>query len=158
MEIQEIMDPQVVEDSHQDEVHLEEADPPDHQEDQLVPLETQDPWKSRTPRPTGTPRTCRTPRTSRTSNWTTLCSWKSASPTSSIGYLRSRKNFYWNGRCCIKTGSTASSCKQLNKSKRTKKRMRRRKASFLDIAHASHQNTFQHILATIPYYDGTGEM
>ena len=26
----------------------------------------------------------------------------------------------------------------------------------MDIAHASHQNTFQHILATIPYYDGTG--
>ena len=26
----------------------------------------------------------------------------------------------------------------------------------LDIAHASHQNTFQHILATIPNYDGTG--
>ena len=25
----------------------------------------------------------------------------------------------------------------------------------LDIAHASHQNTYQHILATIPYYDGT---
>ena len=26
----------------------------------------------------------------------------------------------------------------------------------LDIAHASHQNTFQHILATIPYFDGMG--
>ena len=26
----------------------------------------------------------------------------------------------------------------------------------LDIAHTSHQNTFQHILATIPYFDGTG--
>ena len=25
----------------------------------------------------------------------------------------------------------------------------------LDIAHASHQNTYQHILATMPYYDGT---
>ena len=25
----------------------------------------------------------------------------------------------------------------------------------LDIAHASHQNTYQHILATTPYYDGT---
>ena len=25
----------------------------------------------------------------------------------------------------------------------------------LDIAHAPYQNTFQHILATIPYYDGT---
>ena len=25
----------------------------------------------------------------------------------------------------------------------------------LDIVHASHQNTYQHILATIPYYDGT---
>ena len=25
----------------------------------------------------------------------------------------------------------------------------------LDIAHISHQNTFQHILATIPYFDGT---
>ena len=25
----------------------------------------------------------------------------------------------------------------------------------LDIAHASHQNTYQHILATIPYYYGT---
>ena len=25
----------------------------------------------------------------------------------------------------------------------------------LDIAHASHKNTYQHILATIPYYDGT---
>ena len=32
--------------------------------------------------------------------------------------------------------------------------MRRRKL-ILDIAHASHQNTYQHILATIPYYDGT---
>ena len=26
----------------------------------------------------------------------------------------------------------------------------------LDIAHTSHQNSFQHILATIPYFDGTG--
>ena len=26
----------------------------------------------------------------------------------------------------------------------------------LDIAHTSHQNTFQHILVTIPYFDGTG--
>ena len=26
----------------------------------------------------------------------------------------------------------------------------------LDIAHTSHQNTFQHILATIPYFDGMG--
>ena len=26
----------------------------------------------------------------------------------------------------------------------------------LDIAHTSHQNTFQHILATTPYFDGTG--
>ena len=26
----------------------------------------------------------------------------------------------------------------------------------LDIAHTSHQNPFQHILATIPYFDGTG--
>ena len=25
----------------------------------------------------------------------------------------------------------------------------------IDIAHASHQNTYQHILATIPYYDCT---
>ena len=25
-----------------------------------------------------------------------------------------------------------------------------------DIAHTSHQNSFQHILATIPYFDGTG--
>ena len=26
----------------------------------------------------------------------------------------------------------------------------------MDIAHTSHQNSFQHILATIPYFDGTG--
>ena len=26
----------------------------------------------------------------------------------------------------------------------------------LDIAHPSHQNSLQHILATIPYFDGTG--
>ena len=26
----------------------------------------------------------------------------------------------------------------------------------LDIAHTLHQNSFQHILATIPYFDGTG--
>ena len=26
----------------------------------------------------------------------------------------------------------------------------------LDIAHTSHQNSFQHILVTIPYFDGTG--
>ena len=26
----------------------------------------------------------------------------------------------------------------------------------LDIAHTSHQNSLQHILATIPYFDGTG--
>ena len=44
MEIQEAMDPQVVEDIHPDEVHLEEEDPEDHwEEDQLVPLDTQDP-------------------------------------------------------------------------------------------------------------------
>ena len=29
---------------------------------------------------------------------------------------------------------------------------------FLDIAHTSHQNTFQHILATIPYFDGMGDV
>ena len=28
----------------------------------------------------------------------------------------------------------------------------------LDIAHTSHQNTFQHILATIPYFDGMGDV
>ena len=26
----------------------------------------------------------------------------------------------------------------------------------LDIAHTSHQDSFQHVLATIPYFDGTG--
>ena len=29
------------------------------------------------------------------------------------------------------------------------------KQVLLDIAHVSHQNTYQHILATIPYYGGT---
>ena len=29
------------------------------------------------------------------------------------------------------------------------------KQVLLDIAHTPHQNTYQHILATIPYYDGT---
>ena len=45
---------------------------------------------------------------------------------------------------------------QLNKSVREQMREREEgKQVLLDIAHASHQNTYQHILATIPYYDGT---
>ena len=49
MEIQEIMDPQLVEDINQDEVHLEEEVPQDHQEDHLVPLETWDPLEIKDP-------------------------------------------------------------------------------------------------------------
>ena len=46
---------------------------------------------------------------------------------------------------------------QLNESVREQRKEREEGKQFLlDIAHASHQNTFQHILATIPYYDGTG--
>ena len=46
---------------------------------------------------------------------------------------------------------------QLNESVREqRKEQEEGKQVLLDIAHASHQNTFQHILATIPYYDGTG--
>ena len=45
---------------------------------------------------------------------------------------------------------------QLNESVREQRREREEgKQVLLDIAHASHQNTYQHILATIPYYDGT---
>ena len=48
METQEVMDPQMVEDIHPDEVHLEEEDPQDHQEeDHLVPLETLDPQETK---------------------------------------------------------------------------------------------------------------
>ena len=45
---------------------------------------------------------------------------------------------------------------QLNESVREQmKEQEEGKQVLLDIAHASHQNTYQHILATIPYYDGT---
>ena len=45
---------------------------------------------------------------------------------------------------------------QLNKSVREqRKEQEEGKQVLLDIVHASHQNTHQHILATIPYYDGT---
>ena len=45
---------------------------------------------------------------------------------------------------------------QLNESAREqRKEPEEGKQVLLDIAHAFHQNTFQHILATIPYYDGT---
>ena len=45
---------------------------------------------------------------------------------------------------------------QLNESVREqRKEQEEGKQVLLDIAHASHQNTYQHILATIPYYDGT---
>ena len=33
---------------------------------------------------------------------------------------------------------------------------RRHKQALKDLASASYQNTFHHILATIPYFDGTG--
>ena len=47
---------------------------------------------------------------------------------------------------------------QLNESVREqRKEWEEGKQVLQDIAHASHQNTFQHILATIPYYDGTGD-
>ena len=46
---------------------------------------------------------------------------------------------------------------QLNESVREqRKEQEEGKQVLLDIAYASHQNTFQHILATLPYYDGTG--
>ena len=46
---------------------------------------------------------------------------------------------------------------QLNESIREqRKEQEEGKQVLLDIAHTSLQNTFQHILATIPYYDGTG--
>ena len=46
---------------------------------------------------------------------------------------------------------------QLNESVREqRKEQEEGKQELLDIAHASHQNTFQHILVTIPYYDSTG--
>ena len=46
---------------------------------------------------------------------------------------------------------------QLNESVREqRKEQEEGKQVLLDIVHASHQNTFQHIFATIPYYDGTG--
>ena len=38
---------------------------------------------------------------------------------------------------------------------REQRKERDGKQVLLDIAHASHQNTYQHILATIPDYDGT---
>ena len=45
---------------------------------------------------------------------------------------------------------------QLNESVREQRKEREEgKQVLLDIAHASHQNTYQCILATIPYYDGT---
>ena len=45
---------------------------------------------------------------------------------------------------------------QLDESVREqRKEQEEEKQVLLYIAHASHQNTFQHILATIPYYDGT---
>ena len=45
---------------------------------------------------------------------------------------------------------------QINESVREqRKEWEEGKQVLLDIAHASHQNTYQHILATIPYYDGT---
>ena len=45
---------------------------------------------------------------------------------------------------------------QLNESIREqRKEQEEGKQVLLDIAHVSHQNTFQHILATIPYCDGT---
>ena len=37
-----------------------------------------------------------------------------------------------------------------------RKEREERRQVLLDIAHTSHQNSFQHILATIPYFDGTG--
>ena len=48
------------------------------------------------------------------------------------------------------------SSEKLNKSVREQRKEREEgKQVLLDIAHASHQNTYQHILVTIPYYDGT---
>ena len=48
------------------------------------------------------------------------------------------------------------SSEKLNKSVREqRKEGEEGKQVLLDNAHASHQNTYQHILATIPYYDGT---
>ena len=45
---------------------------------------------------------------------------------------------------------------KLNKSVREqRKEQEEGKEVLLDIAHASYQNTYQHILATIPYYGGT---
>ena len=45
---------------------------------------------------------------------------------------------------------------QLNESVREQRKEREEgKQVLLDIAHTSHQNTYEHILATIPYYDGT---
>ena len=45
---------------------------------------------------------------------------------------------------------------QLNESVREqRKEQEEGKQVLLDTAHASHQNIYQHILATIPYYDGT---
>ena len=45
---------------------------------------------------------------------------------------------------------------QLNKSVREqRKEWEEGKQVLLYIANASHQNTYQHILAIIPYYDGT---
>ena len=50
----------------------------------------------------------------------------------------------------------AVSNEQLNESVREQRKGQEEgKQVLLDIAHASHQNTYQHILATIPYYDGT---
>ena len=45
----------------------------------------------------------------------------------------------------------------LNKSVNQQRKEREEgRQALLDIAHTSHQNTFQHILETIPYFDGTG--
>ena len=49
-----------------------------------------------------------------------------------------------------------ASNEQLNESVREQRKEREEgKQVLLAIAHTSHQNTYQHILATIPYYDGT---
>ena len=44
----------------------------------------------------------------------------------------------------------------LNESVNQQRKEREGRQVLLDIAHTSHQNSFQHILATIPYFDGTG--
>ena len=142
MGIQEVMDPQVMEDSPQDEVHLEEEGLQDHQEeDHLVHLETLDPQEIKDPqvpldlkdiedpKPT---RTCRTTRPTRTNSWTTLCTWKSTPTTGNGGYIWPRKNFSWNGQCSRKISLTSSfkwTTEQIHK--RTKKGTGRRKKSVI---------------------------